>query len=194
MKIHKPLFTLMAIMSLAGTTLFLSTAVAGPYDKSSSPAQAAQAAMPAQEIVKFMSYTGTFDGDATVTMNGKSTPFKLRHVNTQVAQGFGLQCNESADIPEMGHYEASNIFGFETGKNLLHLYTVSNMGDTHDHWGKWSDDKTWDVTYEGLQNGKKLVEKIHCVFDTPTSYHFTSETTVGGQFFSKFAATMTKVN
>jgi hypothetical protein len=193
MKIHKILFITVAIISLAGTTLFIGTALAKPYDESSAPT-AAQAPMPAKEMSKFMNYTGTFEGDASLSLNGKTTTFKLRHMNKQVAQGFGLECDEAADIPEMGHYDAVNIFGFEPGKNVLRLYTVSNMGDTHDHWGKWTDEKTFDLTYEGLQDGKKCVEKIHCVFDNPTSYHFTSETTVGGEMFSKFSATMTKVN
>jgi hypothetical protein len=181
------------LMSLAGVIAVANMASAKPKEKSSSANQMMEAPQPAQEVAKLMAWTGTFEGEASVSMNGKTTPFKLKHMNRQASQGWALICEEKADIPEMGRYEAVNIFGFDAGKKMLHLYTVSNMGDTHDHWGKWTNDKTFDMKYEGMQDGKPMVETIHCVFDSPTQYHFTSETKVGGQMYSTFSATMVKV-
>jgi hypothetical protein len=192
MKIHKSLFTTMAIMSLAGTTLLFSSALAKPYDKSSKPAAGMEAPQAPVEIKTFTDHAGTYQGEGTLTMGEKVAHFKMTHINKVISDGFGLQCTEENMSKEMGSYKSVDLFGFDPGKQLIHMFTVSNMAEIHDHWGKWVDSKSLDLEYDGMKDGKAFVEKLHLFFDSPTQYHFTSESTLDGQPESTFTGTMMK--
>ena len=50
-------------------------------------------------------------------------------------------------------------FVFQSEK-LYHIFAVTNTAATHDHGGKWGEDNTLCVVYEGLQEGKKYREEI----------------------------------
>jgi hypothetical protein len=193
MKNHKSLFTVIAMMSLAGTTLFLSTALAGPYDKSSKPAAAMEAPQPPLEIKTFTDHAGTYEGMGTLTMGDKVAHYKMTHINKVISDGFGLQCTEENMSKEMGSYKSVDLFGFDPGKQMVHMFTVSNMAEIHDHFGKWTDGKTLALEYDGMKEGKAFVETVNIVFDSPTQYHFTSESTVDGQPESTFKGSMTKM-
>lgn len=157
------------------------------------PARAQQAPKPAAEIQRMTALAGSFEGEASYTINGKTVRFTLHHTNRVIAGGFGLQCHEEADVPEMGRYEAENLFGWDVGSGKLHLFTVTSDPNTHDHAGRWSDATHARLRYEGIQDGKKLVEDIPMEVVSPNEYRFTSTMRVGGQVAGVFQATMKRI-
>jgi len=156
-------------------------------------AHAQQAPQPAPEIQRITALAGKFDGEASFTVDGKTTKFTLHHENRVIAGGFGLVTHEEADIPGLGHYEAEDLFGWDTGKKQLHLFSVTNDPCTHDHAGRWSDATHAILRYEGMREGKQLVEVIPMEIVGKDEYRFTSTTTVAGQKPERFDATMKRV-
>jgi hypothetical protein len=148
---------------------------------------------PAPEIKRMTALVGTFEGDAAYTAAGNTTHFTLHHVNRAIVGGFGLQTTESADIPGMGHYEAENLFGWDAGRKQLHLYSVTNDPYTHDHAGPWTDATHATLRYEGMRDGKKLVEVIPMEIVGADEYRFKSTITVDGKNPEVFVATMKRV-
>ena len=158
------------------------------------PPARAQAPTPAPEIQRITALAGTFEGEAAYTVGGKTTRFRLHHVNKVISGGFGLAAHEDADIPGMGHYEAENLFGWDAGRRRLHLFSVTNDPNTHDHSGPWSDATHARLRYEGLRDGKRLVEVIPLEVVSANEYRFRSVTTVAGAAPEIFEATMKRVD
>lgn len=156
-------------------------------------AHSEQAPQPAPEIARITALAGKFDGEAVFTANGETKKFVLHHTSRVIAGGFGLAVHEEADIPGVGHYEAENLIGWDAGKKQLHLLSVTNDPYTHDHAGRWTDPTHVTLRYEGLQDGKKLVEVIPMEVPSANQYRFQSTLTVAGQTPQKFEATMKRV-
>ena len=158
-----------------------------------SPSAQAQAPTPAPEVRRLAVLAGTFEGEASYAAGGKTVRFRLRHENRVIAGGFGILTHEEADIPQLGHYEAENLFGWDTGRRRLHLFSVTNDPNTHDHAGTWSDATHARLRYEGLRDGKRLVEDIPFELVSANEYRFRSTSTVGGAT-EIFEATMKRVD
>lgn len=170
------------------TAALLSTALA------LAPALARAQSAPAPEIQRLAAMAGTFDGEASYTASGKTVRFRLHHVNKVIAGGYGLAVHEEADAPELGHYEAENLFGWDAGRRRLHLFSVTTDPNTHDHSGRWSDATHALLRYEGLKDGKRLVEEIPFELVSANEYRFRSTLTVAGAAPEVFAATMKRVD
>lgn len=154
-------------------------------------ARAQEMPKPSADIQRLAFLAGTWEGNATVTMNGKTSHFRLRHENRSIAQGFGIECRETADSPEIGgRYESENLFGFDPGRGEIHLLTVTNWAETHDHKGKWADDKHFTMRYEGVADGKPMVEEIPVTIVSNNEYRFKSTVTIDGKIDSTFEADM----
>ena len=92
----------------------------------------------------------------------------------------------------MATYRCINVFGFDPGGGLTHLYSVSNFGDCHDHMGKWSDDNTLKLKYTGVWDGKPMTEDVNITLDGPDQYSFTVTSVVGGEQTMFIQGTMKK--
>ncbi|MDM7914308.1 MAG: hypothetical protein ACE15D_18385 [Candidatus Eisenbacteria bacterium] len=148
-----------------------------------------EAPEPSAEIQRLASYAGVFEGSGTLSMEGKSFPIKIRHEWRSVADGAGMEVHETADCEATGHRDAANLFGMdESGK--LHLFTVGNDAETHDHAGTWSDPTHFRLRYEGTFQGKPMIEEIPATLEGPDQYSFEAITTLDGKEFAKLAVTM----
>lgn len=143
-------------------------------------------------IQKLAFLEGTWSGDATVTEGGQTTSFRLNIVVTKIAGGLGYYAVGSADIPGMGTYTESDMFGYDAGKGLVHMFSVTATGETHDHYGRFDRNGNITFKYEGVMNGKKYVETIPMTIVSPTEFSFKSTATIGGKVQSVFQATMRK--
>jgi hypothetical protein len=141
---------------------------------------------------KLQVFAGDFEGTGTMTMEGKTHNTKVSHINETGAGGWAVTIVETVESSDMETYRGENIFGYEAGSDLTHLYSVSNYGDCHDHKGKWSNEKTLVLQYEGFMNGVPMVEVINIVVDSPTQYSYTVQGIVGGQPAYNGQATMRK--
>ncbi len=142
------------------------------------------------QIKKLYPFVGTWVGNAKMTMGGETITFKLKHVTTKVSDGYGLQTVESAVIPGLGSYHSVNLWGYDPGKDMIHLFSVTNSGETHDHSAVLANDGTMTLRYEGVADGKPYVEVIPMKLTSPKEYHFTSTVTIGGQTEAVLDVTM----
>jgi len=156
------------------------------------PARAGEPSAPKPDpaIQRLLTLAGTFDGDASLTMDGKTTRFRLHHENREVSAGFGLSAHETAELPGLGHYEAENLFGYDAGRGQIHLFSVTNDPNTHDHKGTWTSSNTLQLRYEGLLDGRKYVEVIPMTVVGPDEYRFKSIATLDGKPYQTLTADM----
>jgi hypothetical protein len=155
--------------------------------------RADDAPKPPPEIQRITALAGTFDGTATYTAGGRTVQFTLHHVNRVIANGFGLAVHEQAELPELGPYEAENLFGWDAGRRMIHLFSVTTDPNTHDHAGRWQDAKHVTLRYEGVRDGRRMVEVIPFQIVSPDTYRFRSTVTVAGSPPEVFEATMKRV-
>lgn len=172
-------------LAVAAVVVLASVALRG-----AARAEEMAAPKPDPALAKLLALAGTFDGEAAITMDGKTTKFTLHHENRVIADGFGLLAHESADVPGLGHYSAENLFGYDAGSKQIHLLSVTNDPNTHDHKGTWIGAKTLQLRYDGILDGKKYVEVIPMTVVGPDEYRFESTVTLGGKPYQKFAADM----
>jgi len=147
---------------------------------------------PPKEITRLKSLPGMWNGSITGTMDGKKVKGTVRHLYRSCSNGWGMEMNENMNLDSMPQYSCINLFGFNAGDKKLHVYSVSNFGDTHDHSGTWSSDKSLSLEYISVVNGKPFKEKLDITFDTDSTYHFTVKATEDGKETLNVSASMTK--
>lgn len=152
-----------------------------------------QAPSPSPEIQRFVALVGQFDGSGTLSMGGKSAPVTFHHDIHAFALGFGVQIDEQFDSEMTGHYEAVNIVGFDPNTGRMHLYTVDNFADAHDHAGRWVNDHTLKLQHVGTVEGKRYVENLGLEITSPDSYTLTLRATLGGKAYQAGDVTMHRV-
>jgi len=108
------------------------------------------------------------------------------------AAGWGALNIGLMEIEGMDAYEEVDIIGFDPGEKLVHIFSVTNTAATHDHKGRWSDDNTLGVTYEGLQEGKKYKEEITIKVHSPKEWSIHEVDTLDGQAISTMDVTLRK--
>ena len=93
----------------------------------------------------------------------------------------------------MGPYEGDNLFGYDRGRGQIHLFSVTNEPNTHDHKGRWTGPHTLELRYDGMLDGKKYVEVIPMTVVGANEYRFRSTVTLGGKLMQTFEGDMKRV-
>jgi hypothetical protein len=133
--------------------------------------------------------------NAQFTIDGKKHKADFTVSCAPAAQGFAIACQARFDIAGMGHLEESDLFGYDPGQNRYHWFSVTAMGETHDHVALPPADKDPTITfaYAGVAEGKPLQEVIHMTFNSDGSkIDFRNDGIVGGQPAWLLTATMVK--
>jgi hypothetical protein len=136
---------------------------------------------PPEQIRKLDAIVGTFEGEATITEAGKSTKGMVRHANSTISDGWGFLMDEVITMEDGSAYKSHNIVGYDDGGGKVHVFSVTNAGETHDHKGTWTTQKTISVHYDGKWEGKPYVEKAYLTVDGPDSYKLTWNASLGGK-------------
>jgi hypothetical protein len=148
---------------------------------------------PPVQIQKLYPYIGKWEGTGTLNFGGKETNAKVTHIYSKIVDGWGIYVDENMDLGEMGIYKGHNILGYDLGESKLHLYTISNMEDVHDHKGDWNDGNTISLEYNGIKDGKPFVEKLTLHFDNDNEYTIKDVETLGGQPYAQGNIIMKRV-
>jgi hypothetical protein len=139
---------------------------------------------PAPESVKKLYYfDGKWQGKATMTMNGQSQTFDYFMDMKKDANGWGLAYHEKGLIPNAPPYMGFGAITTDLNDNMIHIFTVSNYGDVHDHKGSWIDDKRFKLQYNGTMEGKPMVEDMECEVLGKDKWKVYDKVTVGGEVF-----------
>ena len=144
-------------------------------------------------VKKLYSFLGNWKGKATMTQNGQTQNFDYLMDMKTDADGWGILYHEKGLIPNAAPYVGFGMMGFDENDNALHIFTVSNYGDVHDHKGSWTDDKNFTVEYNGILEGKPMKEELSVEFVTADTWKFRDVVTVNGQDFQTLSAVMHKV-
>ena len=127
---------------------------------------------------------GTFEGDVTMMQDGKSIKGRAQHNNSGISSGWGFLMEEDITMEDGSKYTSHNIIGYDAGGKKVHVFSVTNAGETHDHKGVWKDAKTITLEYDGTWEGKPYVEKAVLTIDGRDSYTLTWKATRAGQIVS----------
>ncbi|MEM2856814.1 MAG: hypothetical protein QW416_06920 [Candidatus Nitrosocaldaceae archaeon] len=92
----------------------------------------------------------------------------------------------------VGDWTVEGILTYEGKPLLVHLFSVTNTAATRDHKGRWSDDKTLNLVYEGLQEDKKYKEEITIKLHSPREWSVNEVDTLNGQVISTMEVTLKK--
>ena len=144
-------------------------------------------------VKKLYIFLGNWQGKATMTENGQTQSFDYFMDMKTDADGWGILYHEKGLIPNATPYLGFGMLAFDQNDNSLHIFTVSNYGDVHDHKGNWTDDKHFTVVYKGSPEGKSMKEELTVEFMNADSWKFTDVVTVDGQNFQTLSAEMHKV-
>lgn len=136
--------------------------------------------------------TGEWVGKATLTTGDQTLNFQLTMSNKAISGGWGLLSMVHGIIPGMGSYNETDMFGYDAGRDLLHLFSVTSFGETHDHSGRWVNDKRMEFRYEGVVDGAPIIEEIVAEFTTPRELSISSAVSIGGKPASLFKVELKK--
>jgi hypothetical protein len=129
--------------------------------------------MPPEQMQKLKSILGSFEGTATLVEGASTKTGKVRHTNTAISDGWGFLMDEIVDMEGGNAYKSHNIVGYDAGGGEMHVYSVTNAGETHDHRGKWTSPNAVSVQYKGKWEGKSYVEDAVFTLDGPDTYRLT---------------------
>lgn len=143
-----------------------------------------------QRLIRIAS--GEWVGKATLTLGEQTLDFQLTMSNKATSGGWGLLSTVRGTIPGMGPYNETDLFGYDAGRDQLHLFSVTCFGETHDHSGRWTSSTQMEFRYEGVMDGQPMVEEITAEFATPRELRISSSVSVGGKPASLFKVVLKK--
>ena len=88
--------------------------------------------------------------------------------------------------------QAEDLIGFDPNLQQVHMYTIDNMGTTHDHVGYWIDDHHMFVEYQGVMEGKIYLEQLDFVFKDAGTMNFKLTAMLNGEVIQKAQMTFVK--
>lgn len=120
----------------------------------------------APEIVKLPRFVGSWKGELELKEPDKHAQLLSFALDCESgAGGAAVRCTAREKSKEMDIEEAS-LFGWEPNEQLVHFFAVTNQAETHDHKGRFTDDKTLILEHKGIVGGQPFSEKLSIVLNT----------------------------
>jgi hypothetical protein len=142
-----------------------------------------KADVPPKEVKEMASLVGTWKGSGTLALGPERSSLKIVWTCQAAAASWGVQCQARfTGMPGGAPYQETDLFGYEPGTRKYHWFSVTNMGETHDHVSDGLQGNAIEFVHNGVQDGKPLKEIIRMTFDDKCqSFDLRSETTIAGQ-------------
>ena len=122
------------------------------------------------EIKKLHVFLGDWKVEGTLKTGDIIMRLEGKWNFSTAAGGWGLKSSNKLEIEGMGTYERDNLFGYDKETGELHIYSVTNMAETHDHIASWVDENTFNGRYDGLKDGKKFREDFTIKLVSPDEF------------------------
>jgi hypothetical protein len=146
-----------------------------------------------KEIQDMYRLVGSWQARATMQMGDSKTALGLTWVCEAASLGYGVACKAKFTGMPGGVQEESDLFGFDPGSKKYHWFSVTSMGETHDHAAELSTGSTLKFVYDGMAEGKPMRETIFLTFnDDGTRLELRNEGTIGGKPAWTMSGTATK--
>lgn len=139
------------------------------------------------------SFVGRFrSNDVSFTMGDKPVKGKMELDCRRAAGGWAATCTATMTLGKEKQQMAL-LYGWSVADGMAHLFEVTNMGDVHDHAGKWDDDKTITVVHRGKSlAGKQGEDSLTFARVGAKQMRVTGKGTEDGAPAWTFAGTFTK--
>ena len=169
------MMTLVSVLALAGVT----------QAEGSDPKAAAQ-------LAGIQRMAGSWHGKGTMKDGGKTFKVDASLQCVSTSGGSGVRCEtQFMGVPGMASYDETDLFGYDPGDGLVHWFSVTNAGETHDHKGGFSGN-VLSVTHVGPQAGQLFSECITLTWKDDKSLRAESHTFVGSARGPVFEMTLTR--
>ena len=148
-------------------------------EKAAAP-QAAPAPKPGPEQKRIGYFAGhwTFQGEAKPSPMGPGGKITATETCTWFAGGFQLVCNSKGTGP-LGAITSQSVMAYDGTRKSYSFHSISSRGDTIFVRGN-VDGKVWTWTDDITVEGKPMKIRATVTEDTPTSYSFKLEASIGG--------------
>lgn len=137
-------------------------------------------------------FVGEWTLSGTLEMQGNTFAIAGDWSMTPAAGGWGIRSELRGRIEGLGAMLEDDLLGFDQESGQVHLYSLTNTGNVHDHTGQWRDDGGIDLVYEGTQQGQPYHETIELRSDPAGRLTVHSVERIGGAVASVMAATLTR--
>jgi hypothetical protein len=180
------------------TTMILGAAVLGVAVAGGGLALAGQAGggaagLPA-EIKNMGCLVGEWKGTGQLVMGDTKADMKLAISCKWQSAGHAVACQARfSGPPAVGTLEESDLFGFEPNTRKYHWFSVTSLGEVHDHVAEIPNGEVIDWVFNGTQEGKPYKETIRFEFSKDSKQlTFKTDTTVGGASQGTLTGTLKK--
>ncbi len=168
--------------------LFLMALAALTFTSSASAQDSSEQARMSRELACLV---GSWTGSGQVQMGGQEVPVEFEYTCRSAGGGAGVACHLEMTGMEGFTYQSDDLWGYDAGRGLVHWYTVTNAGETHDHSGR-VDGRTFRATYVGRREGSPMRENVRFSFNSQNELTFSSVVFVDHQRVESFAGAVTK--
>jgi hypothetical protein len=180
------------------TTMILGAAVLGVAVVGGGLALAGQAggaapAVPA-EVKNMNCLVGEWKGAGQLTMGDTKAEMKMAISCKWQSGGHAVACQTKfTGPPAVGTLEESDLFGFEPNTRKYHWFSVTSLGEVHDHVAEIPNGEVIDWVFNGTQEGKPYKEAIRFEFSKDSKQlGFRTDITVGGAAQGSLTGTLKK--
>ncbi len=144
------------------------------------------------EIRGLGSLLGEWSGSGTFEQGGQRASVQARWSCSATSGGHGVRCALLlTGLPGMDRYEETDLMGWNGSDGLYHWYSVTNAGEVHDHAGS-CDGAVTTFQYQGVVDGKLLVERVTFTMVDARTMRVQATTTVGNQVLNTMALSVAK--
>ena len=163
-------------------TVFATTCLAAILLLGIAPSRGQEKKPEVPEAVKnLMKFVGKWESNASLGMEGKTYKVLYKVDCKPIADGNGVYVDEWFSSKELGTLKGSDLFGYDPFDTKIHVYSVDNMGTTHEHTGEWQTPDHLYVEHNSVREGKKYVEKLDFTFAKKDELQFKLVATLDGQ-------------
>ncbi len=137
-------------------------------------------------------FVGEWTLGGTLELEGNTFAISGDWSMTPAAGGWGVRSQLRGEIEGLGPMLEDDLLGFDPETALIHLYSLTNTGNVHDHVGQWREDGGFDLVYEGTQQGQPYREEIELRREGERRFTVRSVEHVGGALASMMQAELTR--
>ena len=145
------------------------------------PAMAQEAPKPGPEQARIAYFKGTWKTEGTTKASpmGPAGKFSSTQTCDWFTGGFQLVCHSKGTNAAGAAVTGEGIYGYDRAAQEYTYYGISSMGDGFLAHGRVAG-KVWTWTAESTMNGQALKVRATMTEESPTSYTFKLEMSVGG--------------
>jgi hypothetical protein len=131
--------------------------------------------------------------DAAMQMGEQKMNGKMTMACDKTSGGWAAICKGKFTVKGMPTQEMTVLLGWDSAAETAHMFEVANTGETHNHAGKWIDDKTISLVHSGKNlQGKEEVDTLTFNWVSPRELKVSGEGKQGTNTAWSFTSTMKK--